>query len=142
MELGGLTQKLKGGKSSTRHPVKVKAGGTLYSPEDFQDLQIEQTQINTGVRLFFYRIGCNVCPRWEKAVREVNPRLPRGENITRVDIESQHPAIEWLQPEGTPQIYVDGISVKGATTSAGALGFLKGLLEDSIQYGIDRVEPI
>lgn len=131
-----MREKIKGGiKSDTdRKPNK-------YDGVEAEDVGItleqQRTQINTGVRIFFYRPGCDVCPLWTTAINEVNQKLPRGRQISMIDITSTDPRINWLDPDGTPQVYIDGVVIKGATSATGQIGFLKGFLEDELQLEVN-----
>lgn len=116
--------------------ISIEAGDTLYKQEDFNEhgMNVEdlRTQINTGVRCLFIKHGCSICPKFTKAVTDVNLKLRRGEAISIVDIQRADPLIKYLDPSGTPELYLDGIVVSGATTKPGAQGFLEGFLEDAL----------
>lgn len=132
-----MRKKIKGGmKAESSRSKKAKYNDTT-AEEAGLTLEQQRTQINTGVRVLFYRPGCDVCPLWITAVEEANMKLPRGKQISMVDITSTDPRINWLDPDGTPQIYLDGVVVKGATSAAGQLGFLKGFLKDELQFEVN-----
>jgi len=134
---GDMRDRIKGGiKSKTDRSKKAKYNGKT-AEEAGLDLHQQRTQINTGVRVFFYRPGCNVCPLWATAINDVNSKLPRGKQISMVDITSTDPRIRWLDPDGTPQVYLDGVVIKGATSAAGQLGYLKGFLQDELQLQVN-----
>jgi len=132
-----MRKKIKGGiKSATGRSKKARYNGNT-AEEAGLEMHEMRTQVNNGVRVFFYRPGCNVCPLWATAIEDVNQKLPRGQQISMVDITSTDPRINWLDPGGTPQVYLDGVVIKGATSATGQLGYLKGFLEDELQLQVN-----
>lgn len=134
---GDLKDTIKGGiKSKTSRSKKAKYND-MTAREAGLDISQQRTMVNTGVRLMFYRPGCDVCPMWASAIQDVNLKLPRGNQISYVDVTSTDPRINWLDPGGTPQVYIDGVVIKGATSTTGQLGYLKGFLQDELELQVN-----
>lgn len=134
---GDMREKIKGGIKTATDRGKEAKYNDMTASEAGLKLHQQRTQVNTGVRVFFYRPGCNVCPLWATAIMDVNTKLPRGKQISMVDVTSTDPRIKWLDPDGTPQVYLDGVVIKGATSTTGQLGYLKGFLKDELELQVN-----
>lgn len=98
-----------------------------------RDLEIERTSIHTGVRVMFYKRGCEFCKQWKEVIPYINKRLdPKYQSIDMVDIKGHDPRVKYLQPEAAPELYIDGVVVKGITVSEFGIGFLEKFLEDEL----------
>ncbi len=135
-KLRGLMSKVTG---PTRSQRGVKVGDNLYvTPEEFEEygmtLEEQRTQMNQETMVLFVKAGCHICPKWRRALRNIDHKLKRGFYIQRVDVESKLPQVQWLNPEGAPELYLKGWVVRGATTAKGQEGYLKGFLEDYMEF--------
>lgn len=94
-----------------------------------QDLKRQQY----NDRVVFYEYGCEFCHKVLNVVDFVNAQLPRDEKvIEKVDVESNSPKISMYEPEGAPEIYLNGIVVQGVTTEEFTRGFLEGFLKEEL----------
>lgn len=139
LDLGSKIQKYAGKLSSSSRKEK-----STISKKDYMDeplpLSQQRSQNNRGNRIFFYKPGCNVCPKMHWAVDRANERLRHGREIEKIDITRPSPEKKFIQPEGTPALYMGGILVTGATTTAGAVGLLKGFLQDEFLFPMPSIE--
>lgn len=121
-------------KQAISRDEKIKLqSGKVYTQSQFQEYDMEFMRTpNVQQRVMFYKKGCNICPKWNKAIRNVNPRLLPKDRIARVEVNSLHPLYHRIQPESAPVVYLDGVRIQGATSAAGQQGFLEGFLEDAI----------
>lgn len=98
-----------------------------------RDLDIERTSIHTGVRVLFVKRGCHFCKEWKEIIPYINKRLdPKYQSIEIVDIKSHDPRVKRLNPQAAPELYIDGVVVKGITVSEFGIGFLEKFLEDEL----------
>lgn len=112
--------------------IKLQSG-KVYTEKDFQQYDMEFMRTpNVQQRVMFYKKGCNICPKWNKAIRNINPRLLPKDKIARVEVGSLHPLYQTIQPESAPVVFLDGVRIAGATSAGGQQGFLEGFLEDAL----------
>lgn len=120
--------------------------GEIYHSREFQKYGMEVLRTpNHQQRVMFYKKGCNICPKWIKAIREFNMRVLPKDRIDIVEKGGLDPRNQMLEPEAAPEVYLDGIVIQGATSVQGQIGFLEGFFEDAIvvhssQGDIERVK--
>lgn len=110
---------------------------TLHEFEE-HDLEVEQVQRTKlySYRVMFYKKGCDICPKWKKAIRRINMRMSDpGNRIHIVELGGLHPLYQKIQPDNAPVVYLDGIVIRGGTTTEGQVGFLEGFLGDKVNIG-------
>jgi len=130
-----MFEKLKAKLSSTPKEPSVEDMLTTYSNADFQEhgMEIMYSPQYKGVRKLFYEQYCEFCYEWVDIIWDFNDSLDRqSQPIMPVDKDSNHPILEKFEPEGFPILLVDGIVVRGITSSAFGRGFLQGFLEDEV----------
>lgn len=113
--------------------------GEVYKSSQFEEhgmsVDIDKETLRTpnySPRVMFYKKGCNICPKWMKAIRRVNMRMRPKDRIAVVQKDGLHPANDQLNPKHAPEVYIDGLVIQGATSTEGQIGFLEGFLEDAI----------
>lgn len=133
-ETTGVQQK------SMDRELKVKVGGHIYTASDFEEQEMSldkvRTPVNTSVRVMFFKPGCQICPKWIHPITKINQVIPNRKRISIIDVNSYDPRLKWLQPGGTPQVFLDGLVIQGATTQGSSLAFLKEFLKDEIKYDV------
>lgn len=124
---------------TTFQPSSTLAYDNTYSHRQLEKHGLSLEKQKTPLidqRVLFIKNGCPICPKWEEAVREFNVRIRPPGRIRIIEIHSMHPLINAVNPTGTPELYLDGIIVRGATTAEGQYGFLLGLLEDELEVDL------
>ena len=145
-------------KNAIKPQQGIDTGNKVYTERQFHkkgmELEIDeevrkqlQEPISTGLRFLFYEPTCDVCPMWEDAVDEMNDKLYPRYRIAKVKVHPQFPGmdsrVKMIQPTGTPELYLDGVRVKGATSRLGQKGFLKGFLGDCMtKRRVNDREPL
>jgi hypothetical protein len=115
--------------------------GEVYHSKEFQKYGMEVLRTpNHDQRVMFYKKGCNICPKWIKAIRRFNMRVLPKDRIDIIEIGGLDPRNQLLEPEAAPEVYLDGIVIQGATSVDGQVGFLEGFFEDAIIVHSTRQE--
>lgn len=87
------------------------------------------------IRIVFVDDYCEFCRMWRKVIPRINNKLAYwAEPIKIVNVanEGYRTELDYKQTNLTPELFLDGIMVKGITSEAYAEGFLREYLKDEI----------